>query len=307
MRAGVKPSTLRFYKERMLRVLIHIQQHLDESLSLEKLAALGGLAPHHFHHVFTGMIGETLAAHVRRLRLERAASRLKLGALPVIQIAFEAGYESHEAFCRAFRQGFQSSPTQFRRQHRRQLELLARCGVHYRAKTELRNFRAFRNGKPNMKATIKQLAPMRVAFMRHVGPYNEVGKTWEKLMLFLGKEGLIGGDALFLGICHDDPQVTPSHKIRYDACMTIGEDFKPQEDIGVQIVLGGDYAVMTHFGPYEKLNRSYARLLGQWLPRSGRTLRSAPCFEVYLNSPENTDPPDLLTDLHAPLEPITSL
>jgi AraC family transcriptional regulator len=60
--------------------------------------------------------------------------------------------------------------------------------------------------------------------------------------------------------------------------------------------------MLTHFGPYEKLSESYAKLLGQWLPRSGRRLRATPCFEIYLNTPENTAPEDLLTDIHAPLE-----
>jgi AraC family transcriptional regulator len=154
-----------------------------------------------------------------------------------------------------------------------------------------------------MNVTIKRIEPMRVAFMRHVGPYHEVGKTWEKLMMFLGKEGLVGGDSQFIGICHDDPAVTPPDKVRYDACVTVGPDFQPQNDIGVQIVPGGDYAVMTHFGPYDKLGESYTWLLGQWLPRSNRALRSSPCFDVYFNTPENTEPEDLVTDLYAPLEP----
>ena len=154
-----------------------------------------------------------------------------------------------------------------------------------------------------MTVTIKRLKPMRVAFMRHIGPYNEVGETWDKLAMFLGKEGLVGGDAQFIGICHDDPAVTPPDKIRYDACLTVDERFKPQAEIGVQAITGGDYAVMTHFGPYEKLSASYAKLLGEWLPRSGRNLRSTPCFEVYLNLPESAEPEDLITDIHAPLEP----
>jgi len=136
-----------------------------------------------------------------------------------------------------------------------------------------------------------------------VGPYSQVGATWDKLLPRLGKDGWIGGNALFLGICHDDPEVTRTDKIRYDACVTVGADFQPIGDIGVQVVPGGDYAVTTHFGPYTKLGDSYARLLGQWLPRSGRELRSVPCFEVYLNDPNSNDPADLLTDLYAPLEP----
>ena len=143
---------------------------------------------------------------------------------------------------------------------------------------------------------------MRVAFMRHVGPYDEVGQTWERFTMMLGKEGLLGGATQFIGICHDDPAVTPSERIRYDACVTVDEQFRPAGEIGVQTIPGGDYAVLTHFGPYAQLSESYARLLGQWLPRSGRNLGLTPCFEVYLNSPENTEPEDLITDIHAPLE-----
>ena len=118
MHVSAKQTTLRFYKERLLRVLVHIQEHLDEPLALEELARLACLAPYHFHHVFTGMLGESLASHVRRLRLERAATRLKFTEMPVVEIAFEAAYETHEAFSRAFRKAFGLSPAQFRKRNR---------------------------------------------------------------------------------------------------------------------------------------------------------------------------------------------
>ena len=49
--------TLRDYKQRMLRVLLHIQDHLDDNLALDKLAAIACFSPYHFHRVFRGMIG----------------------------------------------------------------------------------------------------------------------------------------------------------------------------------------------------------------------------------------------------------
>ena len=296
-----KETTLRFYKQCMLRVLVHIQRHLDEPMSLSELARLACLSSHHFHHVFTGMLGEPLASHLRRLRLERAATRLKLTNLAVVQLALEAGYETHEAFTRAFRKNFGMSPVQFRRRNGMMTSIEAASGVHYMGRKRLRGFAPAQPQEKNMNVIIKKIKPMRVAFMRHLGPYDEVGKTWDHLMMVLGKEGLLSG-AQFIGICHDDPAVSPQNKIRYDACVTVDEGFLSRGEIGVQIVGDGDYAMMTHFGPYEKLGESYSKLLGQWLPRSGRRLRSTPCFEIYLNSPENTDPQDLVTDIHAPLE-----
>ena len=298
----MRTITLQDYKRRLLRVLVHIQQHLDDALGLHELAGLACFSPYHFHRIFKGMVGESVKEHIRRLRLERAASRLKLSTAPVTDIAFDAGYESHEAFTRSFRAVFGASPTQFRSSTKSRITTAPRSGLHYWGGKPVSGFKAIQPGGKSMKVKIEHKEPIRVAFMRHVGPYDEVGATWDKLLPRLGKEGLLGGDVLILGICHDDPEVTPPEKIRYDACVTVDESFVPEGEIGVQVILGGEYAVTTHFGPYQKLGDTYTRLLGQWLPRSGRELRSAPCFEVYLNDPQSTEPEDLLTDIYAPLK-----
>ena len=298
----MRAVTLQDYKRRLLRVLVHIQQHLDDTLGLPELAGLACFSPYHFHRVFKGMVGESVKEHIRRLRLERAASQLKLGTAPVTHIAFDAGYESHEAFTRSFRAVFGVSPSQFRSSTKSKLTTVAPSGLHYLDGKAVGDFKTIQPGGKSMKVKIERREPVRAAFMRHVGPYGEVGTTWDKLLPLLGKEGLLGGDVLILGICHDDPEVTPRDRIRYDACVSVDESFVPVGEIGVQVIPGGDYAMTTHFGPYRKLGDTYAKLLGQWLPRSGRELRAAPCFEVYLNDPQSTDPEDLLTDIHAPLE-----
>ena len=100
---GRQTDTQRDYAERILKVLVHIQNHLDDPLDLDRLAALAFFSPFHFHRVFRGMVGEPVREHVRRLRLERAAHQLKIGDQSVTQIAFDAGYDTHEAFTRAFK------------------------------------------------------------------------------------------------------------------------------------------------------------------------------------------------------------
>ncbi len=298
----MRTLTLQDYKRRLLRVLVHIQQHLDEALELHELAGLACFSPYHFHRIFKGMVGEPVKEHIRRLRLERAASQLKLGSAPVTRIAFDAGYESHEGFTRSFRAAFGVSPSQFRSCSKIKITTPVPSGLHYRNGNAVRDFTTTRSQGKGMKVKIEYREPARVAFMRHVGPYDKVGATWDKLLPLLGKEGLLGGDSLFIGICHDDPEVTPPDKIRYDACVSVDESFLPAGEIGVQVIPGGEYAVTTHFGPYQKLGDTYTKLLGRWLPRSGRELRATPCFEVYLNDPQSTEPEDLLTDIYAPLK-----
>lgn len=298
----MKRSTLDDYKERMLRVLLYIQGHLDENLPLEKLARVAAFSPYHFHRIFRGMLGESVKEHIRRLRLERAAVRLKHSDSPITMIAFEAGYESHEAFTRAFKAMRGMTPSEFRSRNGTYPPLSSRTRVHYRERGEISGFEPHIPGGKPMDVKIETLEPMRVAFVRHIGPYKDCGPAWEKLCAHLGKKGLLGPDTRYIGLCHDDPEVTAADKIRYDACATVGEDFEAAGEIGVQEIEGGDYAVTTHLGPYDKLSETYAALFGQWLPASGRECRSAPSLEFYLNDPESTDPEDLVTDIYAPLE-----
>jgi AraC family transcriptional regulator len=296
----MKESTEKLYAERLLRVLVFIQKNLDEEMPLDELARVAHFSPYHFHRIFRGMVGESLKEHIRRLRLERAAQRLKHTSRSVLEIALEAGFQTHEAFTRAFRALLGCSPSQFRRGSS---VALTAGGIHYQDGADAGTLSLI-SGDGDMDVKIEHLEPLHVAFVRHVGPYHEVGKAWETLCTQLGREGLIGPDSRFVGVCYDDPEVTAPEKIRYDACVTVDESFEPRAQVGVQTLPGGAFAVVTHVGPYERLNQTYAELFGRWLPHAGRELRSEPSLEFYLNDPESTDPEELLTDIYAPLEPL---
>ena len=92
----------------------YIREHIHEPLERERLAAVAGFSIPHFHRVFTASVGESAASYVRRLRLERAARKLRMGAVDITEVALAAGYDSHAAFSRAFRQQFGMSPSEFR-------------------------------------------------------------------------------------------------------------------------------------------------------------------------------------------------
>jgi AraC family transcriptional regulator len=303
--ATMRSATEQTYRERILRVLVHIQGHLDEPLSLNALARLACFSPHHFHHIFGAMVGESVKEHIRRLRLERAAYRLQFGAQPVTDIAFDAGYETHESFTRAFRKMFGTSPSRYRKLRRERARSFVVSGVHYLPEGRLDDFSPVQRGGPPMDVRIKNLTAMRVAFLRHVGRYEDeaLGRTWDKLLFWAGQHGLLGARTMLLGIDHDNPHVTPPEKVRYDACLTIDGPVEQEGEIGTQEIPGGEYAIATHQGPYERLPETYARLYGQWLPDSGREPAQSPGFQHYRTTPRETPPDDLITDIYVPLRP----
>jgi AraC family transcriptional regulator len=290
----MKESTAASYHERILRVLVHIQQHLDDPLDLDMLAGVACFSPYHFHRIFRALTGEAVQEHVRRLRLERAALRLKLDDRSVTDIAFDAGYETPEAFTRAFHAMFGLPPSQFRAAHETPA---SPSGVHF---DDTAGYHPPEYGGP-LAVEIKTMPPQRVVFLRHRGPYDQVGATWSRLASWAGSRGLFGPATSFLGISWDDPQITPPDKLRYDAAITVNRPVDPEGEIGFTEIAGGDYATISHKGPYEALGQTYQLLLGSWLPESGRELRDVPCFELYLNSPQTARPEDLLTVVHVPL------
>jgi AraC family transcriptional regulator len=290
MRSHTKDS----YQERILKVLVHIQENLNQDLSLAELAEVACFSPYHFHRVFRGMVGEPVAEYVRRLRLDWSANQLRRSERSVTDLALEAGYDSLEAFTRAFRQRFGVAPSHYR--------TLQRPDIPLSVSTEDAADWPRMDKGAVMKVDIVNLEPRKVAFVRHVGPYDQCGIAWEKLCSWAGPAGLMGPDTEFLGLCHDDPEVTEAQNIRYDACMPVGSGVSPAGEIGVQEVAGGFYAKALHQGPYDRLKDTYAWVCGQWLPRQNREMRNLPSIEVYLNDPDQTPPTELLVEVYVPLE-----
>jgi len=95
-------------------VMRYIREHINEPLNREMLAAVAGFSVPHFHRVFTAHVGESAASYIRRLRLERAGRKLRMGAVDITEVALAAGYDTHAAFSKAFKQQFGLSPSEFR-------------------------------------------------------------------------------------------------------------------------------------------------------------------------------------------------
>jgi AraC family transcriptional regulator len=107
-------SGLYGHSERINEVKRYIREHIDEPLNREVLAAVAGFSVPHFHRIFNACLGENIAAYVRRMRLERAGRKLRMGAVDITEVALAAGYDTHAAFSKAFKQQYRLSPSQFR-------------------------------------------------------------------------------------------------------------------------------------------------------------------------------------------------
>jgi AraC family transcriptional regulator len=106
--------TMQDHSDSINNVKLYIREHINEPLNREILAEVAGFSIPHLHRIFTAQTGENIAAYVRRLRLERAARKLRMGAVDITEVALAASYDSHAAFGKAFKQQFGLSPSEFR-------------------------------------------------------------------------------------------------------------------------------------------------------------------------------------------------
>lgn len=107
-------ANIQGYNERLDDVRQYIREHINEPLSREVLAAVAGFSIPHFHRIFTAHMGENISNYVRRVRLERAGRKLRMGAVDITEVALAAGYDTHAAFGKAFKQQYGLSPSEFR-------------------------------------------------------------------------------------------------------------------------------------------------------------------------------------------------
>jgi AraC family transcriptional regulator len=248
------------------------------------------------------MVGETTVELIRRLRLERAAWRLTHTRQSVTEIAFDAGYETHEAFTRAFRASYGVPPSGFRRSKRPRIELAATCGVHFDPDGKAPPFIPRDSGGRTMDVEIKEMPERRVGTVRHIGPYNQIAEAFERLGAIAGDAGLfVHPEAAMIAIYHDDPDSTPVEQLRSDAAIAVPEEVPLPPPLVEQRLAAGRYASTVHVGGYERLGDTWARFLGEWLPASGYRLGKGVSYEVYLNNPTTAPKEQLRTEINVPI------
>lgn len=102
-------------RDTLVAVVDWIEAHLDDALTLDTIADHARLSPYHFSRLFTARMGRSVMAHVRGRRLVKAGQRLAADpGIRLIDLAFDCGFDSQEAFTRAFRRVFGVAPGRFR-------------------------------------------------------------------------------------------------------------------------------------------------------------------------------------------------
>jgi len=153
-----------------------------------------------------------------------------------------------------------------------------------------------------MVLDVKTIAAMRLAAVKHSGPYNLIGPAFHQLGNIAGSAGLFARpEAKMLGIYKDDPETTPPEQLRSAAGVVVAEETPIPPGLVEERVPGGRFACFVHHGSYETLPDTWTRIK-QELIASGHRRRPGTSCEIYLNNPAHVPTEQLQTEICIPIE-----
>lgn len=96
------------------KILRFIEEHLNENLDVDQVAAIAGYSKFHLERIFALENGCTIYKYVKMRRLTEAARQLIFSSRPILDIALNAGYDSQQAFTLAFKKVYEITPKVYR-------------------------------------------------------------------------------------------------------------------------------------------------------------------------------------------------
>ena len=287
----IESSPSKTYAQRIESVLSYIEANLNGDLSVEKLSGIAAFSKFHFHRQFTALVGVPVARYVQFIRLRQAARTLAAQRKrSVLDLALDSGFESPEAFARAFRRAFGMSPTAFRRKPN-----WAIWGASLIPPQFSRSI--------NMNIKIVNFTTVTAAALEHLGSPGMLNQTIQRFIEWrkASPESPIATSRTF-GIPRSNPDTTPNDDWRFDICGEIHGHVAPNP-CGVReiIIPGGRCAVLRHLGSTDHINETIYPFYRDWLPQSGESLAEHPLFFHYLSAYPETSLDQWQTDIYFPL------
>lgn len=304
-------------------MLDHIDRHLDQDLSLDRLAAVAHFSRFHFHRVFAAIMGETINGYVRRQRLERVGHMLLCNPyVSVTELGLGCGFSSSAVLSRQFKQYFGCSPTVWRRggflEYRPGGPKDSKIGQQLSNQEQADRLnnrdtpfvfaeKSHKRSSQMNNVVIKNFSPVRVAYMRQIGPYGpQLQELWKKLVTWAKARDLLLDQTLSFGISHDDPRMTVPAKCRYDACIEIAQDYQPDGQVNVSEIPGGKYAVYAFRGAVPEVQQAWQDMFAVWLPDSGFQPDDRPSFERYVGDGNEEQSSKVFScDICVPVRPLS--
>jgi len=292
----------------LLQIARDIRARRTTRAPLEDLAAIGGWSPFHVHRTFRALFRETPKQYALRLRLQQAAVKLASSGASVLDVALNAGFESHEVFTRAFRRHFGVTPARYRAaalagasmetraRHVAIVQTAGPCFSFYHVPTSPPR----RSLMPTLSIERREMPSQHIVFVRKRAGRHElssaIAEALGKAFPYTQRVGLAIAGRPFTRYLSTGPGL-----FRLEIGIPVATAPHGEGDVEPGTLPAGAAAVATHGGPYDQLTETYAAL-ERWIESNGYRVSGAP-WESYITDPaDHPDPAEWRTEVYWPIE-----
>ncbi|MGH1342121.1 MAG: AraC family transcriptional regulator [Nannocystales bacterium] len=267
------------YLQQIQRGVDFIEARLDENIELRQVSKAAGISHAHFQRIFKALTGETLKTYVRSRRMANALDLLLTTDRRILDIALAAGFESQEAFARAFKKAFRMTPTEYRALGHGNLFLKkVRFDEAY-----LQHVSQAVSREPTLVSrAATAVIGMRTVFYGVGSEKNNLGETLPQLWdAFMARHDEVQNRVPFpyYGIVR--PDLEDPDRLEYFAAAGVEGDTAVPTDMQSLEVPGGRYAVFEHRGYAKTIDKTVDYIYATWLARSGHRHTWGPDLELY--------------------------
>lgn len=278
--------------------VLYIEAHLGESISVEQVADHVGYSYYHLTRLFQGILGENVGSYIQKRRLAESSRKLLYGEARIIDIALESGFESSEAYSRAFKKAYQVSPSHYRKNR-------VNCYISQKPELEL-DLLTHLQENVTVQPVIKNIAEIQVVGIEGKTNLidNRMPEMWQELIGLLDQIPNPHSQQRSYGICQTAQNI---HDFSAETIFTefVGIEVKKIEDLVFPlkgtVIPAGKYAVFTHRGSLANCHKTYEYIWGTWFLHTKEQLANRADFEMYDHRFLGPDNPDTQIDICIPI------
>jgi len=244
---------------RIEQAIEFIEQNLDKPITLTEIADSTSFSMFYLTRLFNQILGETIMEYVRKRRLTLASRELIKTDTPIIEISLDCGYDSQEAFTRAFKKVFKMTPAKFRKRGMPIITL-------ERQRLNLANIISRRRFKMKEPKIINRESFQIVGMLyRGKNEKGEIATMWQK---FIGKHPKRIFEETSYGVCFTPLGEFGEGVFDYIAGFEEKSTIVILDGMVSKIVPGGKWLVFEHKGKLDTLGNTYKYIYGQYIPDS---------------------------------------
>ncbi|MBY0121835.1 AraC family transcriptional regulator [Bacillus sp. S/N-304-OC-R1] len=266
--------------ESIQKAIDYIEEHLQEEITIEEVAFRANASAFHFQRTFTILTDMSVGEYIRRRRLTLAAQELSRTNCKIIDLAFKYGYDTPEAFTKAFRRQHGVAPTEARK-YMGKLKFYERLVVQVILK-----------GAEPMKYNVLERDGFQVVGIKRgysiVNGGNLIGipKLWDEVLndgtcekVARLNNGQIKG-VLGVCVCADNNDAASQGMIDYWVAAE-STDKVPEGFLSLDIP-ASKWVVFEVHGPMpDAMQKKWKQIFSEWFPTSGYEHAGTPELEVY--------------------------